>query len=160
MVDGHGFVGAVRAKGFDPVGKRALLIGAGGAGSAIAHALLATGVRELALYDADTSRRDALIARLNSMGAARAIPGSMDPTGFDFVGNATPAGMRAKDPLPIDVAKLVPSMFVGCVITVPSVPPMIEAARARGCLTSTGTDMYQASEATMVDFLIPRANRR
>jgi shikimate dehydrogenase len=160
MIDGLGFVAAVRAKGFDPVGTRALLVGAGGAGSAIAHALLAAGVRELALHDADVARRNALIARLNTMGAGRAIPGSTDPTGFDFVANATPAGMRAEDPLPIDVTKLVPSTFVGCVITVPSVPPMIEAARARGCRTSTGIDMYQASEATMLDFLLPLANRR
>ncbi len=159
MVDGLGFVGAVRAKGFDASGKRALLIGAGGAGSAIAQALLAAGVRELGVHDADASRRDALIARLNTMGAGRAIVGSPDPSGFDLVGNATPAGMQPGDPLPIDVAKLAPSMFVGCVITVPAASPMIEAARARGCNTSTGTDMYQALQGTMLDFFLSSAKK-
>ncbi len=157
MVDGLGFVGAVRGKGLDPSGKRALVIGAGGAGSAIAQALLAAGVRELALHDADTERRDVLIARLNTMGAGRAIVGSPDPTGFDLVGNATPAGMKAGDPLPIDVGKLLPSTFVGCVITVPAASPIIEAARARGCSTSTGTDMYQALQGSMLDFLLDPA---
>lgn len=159
MVDGLGFVGAVRAKGFDPSGKRALLIGAGGAGSAIAQALLAAGVRELALHDADSNRRDALIARLNSMGAGRAVAGSPDPSGYDLVGNATPAGMRAGDPFPIDVAKLAPSTFVGCVITVPTASPMIDAARALGCTTSTGTDMYRALQGAMLDFLLDPAKK-
>ncbi len=159
MVDGLGFIGAVRAKGFDPKGKRALLIGAGGAGSAIAQALLAAGVRELALHDADTGRRDALIARLNNMGAGRAVAGSPDPSGYDLVGNATPAGMQARDPLPIDVAKPAPSTFVGCVITVPAASPMIDAARALGCTTSTGTDMYGALQGAMLDFLLDPAKK-
>ena len=155
MVDGVGFLSAVRAKGFEPVGKRALLVGAGGAGSAIAQALIASGVRELALHDADAARRDALIARLDTMGAGRVSVGSPDPGGFDFVANATPAGMQADDPLPIDIAKLQATTFVACVITIPAVTPLIGAARRRGCPTSTGTDMYQASEGSMLDFLLP-----
>ncbi|RYE71628.1 MAG: shikimate dehydrogenase, partial [Hyphomicrobiales bacterium] len=43
---------------------------------------------------------------------------------------------------------------VGCVITVPVVSPLIEAARKRGCKTSTGSDMYQALQSAMVDFLL------
>ena len=155
MVDGVGFLSAVRAKGFEPTGKRPLLVGAGGAGSAIAQALIASGVRELALHDADAARRDALIARLNTMGAGRVSVGSPDPGGFDFVANATPAGMQADDPLPIDIAKLQATTFVACVITIPAVTPLIEAARRRGCPTSTGTDMYQASEGSMLEFLLP-----
>jgi shikimate dehydrogenase len=160
MVDGHGFVAAACKKGFAPSGQRALLIGAGGAGSAIAQALLASGVRELAIHDADAGRRDALIARLQTMQVGLVSIGSTDPTGFDFVGNATPAGMREGDALPVDVSKLKASMFVGCVVTVPAVPPLIAAARARGCRTSTGIDMYQASQDTMLDFYLepPRAS--
>jgi shikimate dehydrogenase len=154
MVDGLGFAGAVRAHGFDPAGKRALLIGAGGAGSAIGQALLADGVRELAVNDADAMRRDALIKRLGGMNAGRVVAGSMDPAGFDLIANASPAGMRADDPLPVDVSKLSAAMFVGCVITVPAVSPLVVAARARGCATSTGIDMYQASQNTLLDFIL------
>ena len=154
MIDGLGFVAAARARGFDPAGRRALLIGAGGAGSAIGEALLTSGVRELAIYDADTSRRDALLGRLAAVGAGRCVIGSPNPAGFDFVGNATPAGMRADDALPVDLASLAPTTFVACVVTVPAVTPLIAAARQHGCRTSTGIDMYQASERTMVDFFL------
>jgi shikimate dehydrogenase len=160
MVDGVGFVGAVRAQGCDPKGKRALQIGAGGAGSAIALALVDAGVRELAIHDEDATRRDNLISRLNALGKAKVVAGSPDPTGFDLVANATPAGMRDGDPLPADISKLSPSMFVGCVITVPAVSPIVEAARKLGCPTSTGTDMYQALQEPMLDFLLaPVASR-
>lgn len=154
MVDGLGFVGAVRNKGYDPDRKRALLVGAGGAGSAIAMALVEGGVRELAVHDGDADRRDHLIERLKSLGKADILVGSADPDGFDLVANATPAGMKPDDPLPIDVAKLEPTTFVGCVITAPAVSPLIEAARRLGCPTSTGTEMYNALQSSMVDFLL------
>ncbi len=156
MVDGLGFVGAAKAKGFDPAGVRALQIGAGGAGSAIALALIDAGVRELAIHDSDASRRNVLIERLNARGRGRASIGSINATGFDMVANATPAGMQAGDPLPVDMATVAPSAYCGCVITRPEVSPFIAAARERGCLTATGTDMYRALEREMVEFLLLR----
>ncbi|MGY8677131.1 shikimate dehydrogenase [Bradyrhizobium sp. UFLA05-153] len=154
MVDGLGFVGAARAKGIDPEGMRSLLVGAGGAGSAIALALVEAGVREIAVHDASAARRDVLIEQLNRLGKGRALAGSVDPTGFDFVANATPAGMGEGDPLPVDVARLAPSTYCGCVITKPEVSPFIAAARKVGCVTATGTDMYQQHQSIMVDFLL------
>ena len=154
MVDGLGFVGAVRSKGYDPHGKRALLVGAGGAGSAIAMALVEAGVRELAVHDGDAARRDHLIERLRSLGTADILVGSSDADGFDLVANATPAGMKPGDPLPVDVAQLKPTTFVGCVITVPAVSPLVAATRRLGCPTSTGTEMYNALQSTLVDFLL------
>lgn len=156
MVDGLGFVGAVRAKGIDPKGMRALLVGAGGAGSAIALALVEAGVSELAIHDSATERRGALIGRLNGLGKAPVRAGSADPAGFDFVANATPAGMKKGDPLPVDAARLAPSAYCGCVITKPEVSPFIAAARKAGCVTGTGTDMYQQHQGIMVDFLLHR----
>lgn len=154
MVDGLGFVDAVKANGGEPAGKRALLIGAGGAGSAIALALVDAEVSELAIHDADATRRDQLIERLNNKAKARVFAGSSDPTGFGLVANASPAGMKPGDPLPVEVDKLSRNTFVGCVITVPSVSPLVEAARKIGCKTSTGTQMYQALQSAMVDFLL------
>jgi shikimate dehydrogenase len=160
MVDGLGFVGAVRAKGYDLRGKRALQIGAGGAGSAIAMALAEAGVNELAIHDGDTARRDHLIERLKTLGKAAIKAGSSNPEGYDLVANATTAGMKAGDPLPVDVARLKPATFVGCVITVPAVSPVVEAARNIGCPTSTGTEMYNALQGAMLDFLLaPEAVR-
>lgn len=154
MVDGLGFVGAARAKGIDPCGMRALLVGAGGAGSAIALALIEAGVGELAIHDSAEERRDALIGRLNGLGKAPVRIGTADPAGYDFVANATPAGMKDGDPLPVDVTRLAPSAYCGCVITRPEISPFIAAARKLGCITATGTDMYQQHQSIMVDFLL------
>lgn len=154
MCDGEGFVAAARAVGCQPEGKRALLVGAGGAGSAIALALLDAGVSELAVHDGDTQRCDALITRLRSVHGDKVIAGSNDPSGFDVIVNATPAGMRADDPLPVQADKFVAGMFVGDVITVPAVTPMIQAARDKGCLTQIGTGMFAAVRDRMIDFLL------
>lgn len=157
MFDGLAMVEAMRAKGLLPQGKRALLVGAGGAGSAIAHALVLAGVSALAIHDEDAQRRSTLITRLASLGRCPITGGTPDPTGFDLVVNATPAGMRAGDPLPLEVTQLTPAMFVGCVITQPTVTPLIEAARARGCGTVTGSEMFAQVRDLMVDFLLEAA---
>lgn len=154
MVDGVGFLGAARTKGIDPMGMRALLVGAGGAGSAIALALVEAGVSELAVHDSSAERRDALVHQLNGLGKGRARAGTADPAGFDFVANATPAGMKDGDPLPVDVTRLAPSAYCGCVITRPEISPFIAEARKLGCITATGTDMYQQHQGIMVDFLL------
>lgn len=154
MLDGLGFVGALRAKGCRPEGARALLVGAGGAGSAIAFSLIEAGVRELAIHDSDRRRLDDLIGRLTAKVDIPVIPGSDDPTGFTVIVNATPSGMQPGDPYPVDIRRLQPDMFVGCVITSPDVSPVIAAARRIGCSTSTGVDMYRAEQQLMLDFLL------
>lgn len=159
MLDGLGFVGAVLGANYDPVGQRALLAGAGGAGCAIALALVEAGVRELAIHDADITRRDKLIRRLQEKTRTPIVAGSPDPTGFDLIANATPAGMKPGDPYPVDVTRFTPDMFVGCVITAPAVSPMVEAARRIGCKTSVGGDMYAAEQQLMLDFLLEGASR-
>lgn len=156
MCDGEGYVAGLRKAGCDPKGRRALLVGAGGAGSAIAHALVDAGVAALALHEADAGRRVALAAKLRVYGPLVPTVGSDDPSGFDLVINATPMGMKPGDPLPVDVTKLAPDTFVGDVVTMPPVPPLIEAARARGCATMTGAGMFEAVRDRMVSFYLER----
>lgn len=154
MVDGPAFVGGIRNAGCKPDGQRALLVGAGGAGSAIALALLEEGVAELAIHDEDHNRRDSLIERLRSRFGSRVRIGSSDPSGFTLIANATPVGMRAGDPLPVQADKFTADMFVGDVITVPAVTPMIDAARKAGCATQIGVGMFLADLDLMFDFLV------
>lgn len=154
MFDGLGFVEAMRSKGCELAGRKALLVGAGGAGSAIAHSLVLGGVRELAIHDPDTTRRDTLIARLAGLGLGAVVAGSPDPSGMDIALNATPIGMKEGDPHPIDSGKFTSTMFVGCVITAPAVTPMIAAARESGCHTMTGADMFAQVRDLMVNFLL------
>ena len=154
MLDGIGFVTAARDAGCVPEQRRALLVGAGGAGSAIALALLDAGAAMLAIHDGDARRRDELQARLARLHPGKVCPGTADPRGFDVIVNATPAGMREGDPLPVDAAGLAPSMFVGDVITQPVQTPLLAAARALGCKTQTGVGMFGAVATLMVEFLI------
>ena len=130
MTDGLGLVGGLRAAGFDPANRRALLVGAGGAGSAIALALVEAGVAALAVHDADGARRDGLLRALAGRGGAEACAGSPDPAGFDLVVNATPAGMRPGDALPVLADRLDRRMFVADAVTAPEVTPLLQAARA------------------------------
>jgi shikimate dehydrogenase len=157
MCDGEGYVAGLRRAGCEPRGKRTLLVGAGGAGSAIAHALVDAGVSALSLHEADVARRDALAVRLRSYAAIEPHIGCADPSGFDLVINATPMGMKPDDPLPIDAGRLASSTFVGDVVTLPPVPPLIEAARARGCGTMTGAGMFEAVRDRILAFYLDRA---
>ena len=153
MFDGLGFVEAMRDNGCLIEGRRALLVGAGGAGSAIAHALVLAGVSELALHDGNVERRTSLVTRLAGLNLCSVTHGATDPGGFDIVLNATPAGMRADDPAPVDLSRIAENMFVGCVITVPAITPLVAAAQARGCKTMTGAHMFGRVRDLMVDFL-------
>jgi len=154
MFDGLGFVAAMNDNGCVPAGKKALLVGAGGAGSAIAHALVMAGVSALAIYDEDATRRETLVQRLAGLNQCPVSSGSSDPTGFDIVLNATPVGMKETDAFPLQASKLSRAMFVGCVITQPAVTPLIAAARAKGCQTMTGAHMFSRVSDLMIDFLV------
>ena len=140
MFDGLAYVKAIESKGFDVKGKKSLLVGAGGAGSAIAHSLILAG--------------DSLINRLNSLKQGRVFGGSSNPSGFDVAINATPVGMQENDPNPIDIDAIMQDIFIGCVITAPAIPPLIAAARAKGCNTTTGADMFVQVRELMVQFLL------
>lgn len=152
QVDGLGFVQALCKTGLDPHGARALVVGAGGAGSAIAEALLAAGVGSLAIWDQDGDRREHLVDRLSTLKLGDVFAASADPAGMDVVVNATPMGMQAGDPSPVRVASLTAHMVVGDAITVPEVSPLIASARAAGCRTVTGPEMFACVAQHMLRF--------
>lgn len=154
QVDGLAYVAALRRKGFEPSGRHILLAGAGGAGSAIAEAMVRAGAARLAIHDEDATRRDALIDRLATLGTTEVIAGSRDPSGFALAINATPCGMDENDLLPLDPSGLEADTWVGDVITVPEVTGWISTARAKGCQTVLGVDMFAAVRDLMVDFLL------
>uniref|UniRef100_A0A9E7ZZG9 Shikimate dehydrogenase n=1 Tax=Bosea sp. NBC_00436 TaxID=2969620 RepID=A0A9E7ZZG9_9HYPH len=142
MFDGEGFVRGVLRKGHKLAGARALVIGAGGVGSAIAASLAKAGVAELGLFDRLASAAEELGQRLSAhYPALRVATGSNDPDGFDLVVNATPLGMKPGDPLPVDISRLPASAFVGEVVMAQEITPFLAAARARGCAVQVGTDM-------------------
>jgi shikimate dehydrogenase len=142
MFDGEGFVRGMRRKGRSVEGARALVVGSGGVGSAIAASLAAAGVGELGLYDANAATATALAGRLAAhYPRLRVTRGSNDPAGYDVVVNATPLGMNAGDPLPLDASRIAPGTFVGEVVMKQETTPFLRAAIERGCEVQVGIDM-------------------
>ena len=140
--DGAGFVRGAERNGFQLAGKRALVVGNGGAGSAIAASLAGAGVSALALFDPDQEASESLAARIGAhYPRIRIATGSSDPEGYDAVVNATPLGMNEGDPLPVDVDRICPGTFVGEVVMKQRITPFLQAARDKGCPIQVGTDM-------------------
>lgn len=142
MFDGEGFVRGLRRKGCVLPGARALVVGAGGVGSAIAASLAAAGVAAIGLFDAHPASAQALAGRLKTHYAALQLStDSCDPAGYDIVVNATPLGMKEGDPLPLDVQRIAPEAFVGEVVMKSEMTAFLRVAQARGCRFQVGTDM-------------------
>jgi shikimate dehydrogenase len=153
MFDGEGFVRGVLRRGRQIRGSRALLVGAGGVGSAIAASLARADVGELALYDSNAPMMDGLAARLRQhYPHLRVTVGSPDPAGYDIIVNATPLGMRDNDPLPVDVSRIAPSAFVGEVVMKQEITPFLAAVRARGCAFQIGVDMLYEQIPAYLEF--------
>lgn len=131
----------------------ALLIGAGGAGGAVANALLDSGVGLLFVHDTDARAAAALIAALT----ARLGPGHAKVAGdlrvaaaaADIIINATPVGMVKLPGIPLDPALLEPRHLVVEIIYFPLETALLRAARQRGCATIDGSGMavFQAVAA-------------
>ena len=140
--DGTGFVRSLMGKGFEPTSKRALVVGNGGVGSAIAASLAATGLAEIGLFDVSTATSSKLAERIRQHFPEVVVSSvSNDPDGYDLVINATPAGMKHDDPLPVDVASIRRGASVADVVLTVDRTPFLRAAAARGCVIQTGAEM-------------------
>ena len=142
MFDGAGFVRGVQRKGFNLSGKRVLVVGTGGVGSAIAASLAAENIAAITLFDVNTASCEGLAQRLvNEYPQIQVKTGSNDPDGHDLVVNATPMGMNEGDPLPMDVLRIAPETFVGEVVMRTEMTAFLLAAQERGCRVQVGSDM-------------------
>jgi len=132
---------------------RVLLIGAGGAGGAVANALLEEGAGRVLIADADRRAAAELVDRL----AARAGPGRIDVAGdvaaamagVDGIVNATPVGMAHMPGSPVPLDRLTARLWVADIVYFPIETELLRAARDRGCRTLPGSGMavFQAVRA-------------
>ncbi len=142
MFDGAGFARGVLRKGLVLEGARALVVGCGGVGCAIAASLAAEGLAALAVFDVNAASAEGLAQRLRQHYPSLVVStGSNDPAGFDLVVNAAPLGMNAGDPMPMDVSRIAPQTFVGEVVMKSETTAFLAAAMARGCRVQVGSDM-------------------
>jgi shikimate dehydrogenase len=126
--------------------ERVVLLGAGGAGAAVAHAALRLGVRSLTIFDLDRARAESLASRLKvnpGEDLARAMAAA------DGLIHCTPTGMAKMPGLPLDAALLEARHWVAEIVYVPLETELLRAARAKGCRTVDGGGMavFQAAGA-------------
>src|SRR5690606_22072102 len=140
---------ALRRNGFSANGKRGVLFGAGGVGSAIALALRDAGISALDIVDPDQARLAALSDRLDGQGNMSFTTGLKDAGDADLVVNATPIGMNGDPGMPLDAGRLSGRTFVADVVTKPEITPLLALARSRGCAIQTGSQMADAQFAPL-----------
>lgn len=151
--DGVGFIDALKGANHEISGKRVLQVGAGGAGSSIAFCIAEAGASELRISDMDGARAAKLAADVAAtFPHCRAIAAAADPTGIDIAVNATSAGLKATDPLPLDVSKLTPEMLVIDIIMEPAETALLRKAKEIGCRIQMGRPMMDCQVQAIAEF--------
>ena len=156
ILDGEGFVAGLRAAGHEVRGARCLLVGAGGAATAIAFRLARERCGELVIVNRTTARGEALAARVRAgfpdvpVGATASADASR---GFDLAINATSLGMNASDPLPIPLDVVRRTRLVAECVAAAEITPLLAAARDAGRAIHTGIPMLTSQLELLVDFL-------
>ena len=151
--DGVGFIDGLKAGGHRIAGRRILQVGAGGAGASLAYCLAEAGAAEIRLTDIDAGRAEKLAALVaEAFPGCRVGVGDADPSGMQMAVNATPMGMRADDPLPLDVSRLTPDVTVVDIIMEPAETALLRAAREIGCRVQPGRPMMDFQVQAMSEF--------
>ncbi|SFV16509.1 shikimate dehydrogenase family protein [Pseudoduganella namucuonensis] len=146
LIDGEGFVRAfdrtLAGAPFGWAGAKALVVGSGGVGCAVAEALAARGIAAVDICDTRAAQAEALAARLRAaFPACRVGLGRPVAEGYDLVVNCTPLGMHEDDPMPIDLRGVSPECVVAdCGMKIEMTKLLVEA-RARGCRIQKGKEM-------------------
>jgi shikimate dehydrogenase len=153
MFDGAGLIGALASLGQAAAGRRVLILGAGGAGSAIAMALAAEGAARIGIFDLDTNRATELAARIQThfpeCGADATAP---DVAGFDLLINATPVGMAPAFALAPFRGDLHPGLTVIDIVPKPETTALLALAREKGCPTTNGAAMISGQADAVLAF--------
>ncbi len=143
--DGSGWRWGLQRQLADPDLRRVVLLGAGGAGSAIAHAVLRMGSGQLVLVDSDAQRAGELAERLNALYPGRRASHTPDPAaalaGATGLVHATPTGMDKLPGMPLPAELLRPDFWVSEIVYFPLQTELLKAAAARGCRVAHGAGM-------------------
>jgi shikimate dehydrogenase len=148
--DWWGFAESFRRELPDVRRDRVVQFGAGGAGAAVAHALLTLGAGEVVIIDTDKPRAEALASALcERFGKSRASTGISVKDAMaaaDGMVNTTPLGMKKYPGMAVPADLLRPELWVADIVYFPLETELLHQARARGCRTMSGGGMavYQA----------------
>ena len=151
--DWWGFAESFRGTMADVQKNNVVQLGAGGAGAAVAHAMLTLGAHKLTIFDLDKARAGNLAVDLCArFGAGRAAAGSDLIAAMamaDGLIHATPTGMVKHPGLPLPAGLLRPELWVAEIVYFPLETELLRVARELGCRTMNGSGMavFQAAEA-------------
>ena len=151
--DGTGLTGALDNAGVSLQSARVLLMGAGGAGLAIADALSRQQIDRLDIFELDGERRRSARRILRNRSAVSVVDCPTGKASYDVVINATPLGMDASDPSPIDVETLRDGCVVADIVADPAETTLVRDATAAGIRVITGRDMVEAQAPLIYAFL-------
>jgi shikimate dehydrogenase len=139
---------------FDPSGRSAVVLGAGGAGRAVCYALANMGAAEIVIFDVDKRKSENVVSMIRGIFADFHISYAADITELalnkkDLLVNATPLGLKGSDPCPVNVADLHKGLFVYDLIYNPSETRLLGLAREAGLAYSNGLGMllYQGAKS-------------
>jgi shikimate dehydrogenase len=142
LFDGLGFMGALNHHEVPVRGKCALIVGAGGAGLAIATALADRAIGMLHMADIDFQRAQAAAALVGKeFGTDASAVRLPVQTQYDLVINATPLGLDPSDPLPFDVSAFDDTTVVVDILMPRFTTPLLQACQARGLKAFGGQEM-------------------
>ncbi len=159
MFDGAGFVRGIERKGERLRGRRVLMFGAGGAGSAIACALAEAGVHSIRIVSPDPARSARLVAAVQRVFADCDVAiASARRDDIDMVVNASPVGMRPGDGLPGDIGRLTAGTLVGDVVVAAAPTALIQQAIDHGSHWVNGHDMHAGQIEAILAFLAARSS--
>ena len=154
MVDGAGFLAAVDAAGMTLAGRQVQLLGAGGAGRAVAMEIAGRGPSGLAVHDPDPVRAAALVADLR-----REFPGLATEAALgasEVLINGSPLGMGHDDRMPLPEALIPRGGAVYDIVNRADTPLLVAAAR-RGCRTDWGRSMMLAQIPLVLRYFFGRS---
>jgi shikimate dehydrogenase len=155
MYDGVGFVAGLASQGIEIRGRRAALFGAGGAGTAIAHALCHQGLAHLHLINRTPAKAEALARELAALYPNVAVHATLaDPSMLDLAINGTALGLHAGDALPFDPATLGAATVVAEVVMQPDTTALLQRASDLGLRVHRGIHMVQTQVQLLAEFVL------
>ncbi|UWU78729.1 shikimate dehydrogenase [Bradyrhizobium huanghuaihaiense] len=153
-LDARGFVTSLAQHQIAVRGRKVLQVGAGGAGRATAFGLAEAGVRELTIMNRDGAKAQALAEAVSQRyPETKVSAGRAEARAFDLVVNTTSLGMKADDPLPLDIDGVGPDTAVSDIIVTPEVTRLLARAAAQGARTVGGKPMLDAQMALVARFI-------
>jgi shikimate dehydrogenase len=154
LLDGRGFVAGLKSHGHKVEGRSFYIAGAGGAGTALAYALAASGAKAITIHNRTRSKAEKLVA-----GVAKAFPnckvalGTADASGHDVAINATSLGLNPDDGHSFDLSSVDKSSLVAEVVMKPEMTPLLIAATECGYAIHFGIHMLNGQLELMMEFL-------